>query len=414
MNISSDIYQHIALMNSDRDILNMLSVNKKFNDPEFFKRIISNRYPLLVKYKNPGEDWKQFYLRMTRYIYLSKEEYGFPYIPSQHINPEEIYNTLTKEAVGKGDKYAPNMWVNGLLEAVRINRLDLVKEIVTNGFKYLDNINNKNIAIYTAAYNDYIDILNYLVDIFQYKNITYILVAFARVGNISLLEQYLNKYYQNPENYNNVDYNLIMEAAVNGTGNMEIINLMLSKGANNYNEVLYTAAKRGYINIVKLMLSMGVNNLNNALEGAAKNGHLDIVKLLLEKGATNFRYALALAADRGRLDIMKLLIDKVSLDDINNAMRYASIGNQPDAMRFLIDQGGNAFDTTLDNAAYHGYLDIIKILVPHTSKNGIETALETSLEQYDKTINKKHIEEYHRQKIKKLKTIIEYLENFNN
>jgi len=197
MNVSSDIYQHIALMNDDREILNMLSVNKKFNDPEFFKRIISNRYPLLVKYKNPEENWKQFYLRMIHYIYLAKEEYGFPYIPSQHINPYKVYDTLTKEAAGKGDKYTDNMWAKGLAEAVSTNRLDLVKDIVTNGFKYLDNINYKNHAIYNAAYNGYTDILNYLINVFQYKNITYILEAFARVDNVNLLKQYLNKYYQN-------------------------------------------------------------------------------------------------------------------------------------------------------------------------------------------------------------------------
>lgn len=416
MEVSSDIYQHIALLSDDRDILNMLSVNKNFNNPEFFKRIIINRYPLLVKYKTPEEDWKYFYLKMIRYIYLAKEEYGFPYIPSQNINPEKVYKTLVKEAAGKGDKYDDNIWAKGLSEAVNINRLDLVKDIVTNGFKYLDNINYKNHAIYNAAYNGYTDILNYLIDVFQYKNITYILEAFARLGNINFLKQYLNKYYQNPENYENINYNHIMEASIEGTGNIEIINLMISKGANNYNEVLYTASKRGYINIVKLMLSMGANKLNNALEGAAKNGQIDIVKLLLEKGATNFRYAFALAADRGRLDIMKLLINNVTHDDINNAMKYASIGNQVGSMRFLIDNGGDAFGDTLNNASYHGYLNIIKLLVPYTNKQDIEKALEISLEQYHKTISEIQMYkgiaiEYQKSKINNLKSTVEYLED---
>jgi hypothetical protein len=44
----------------DKTILNMLSVNKKFNDSIFFEKIMKKRYPLLIKYKKKKETWKFF------------------------------------------------------------------------------------------------------------------------------------------------------------------------------------------------------------------------------------------------------------------------------------------------------------------------------------------------------------------
>lgn len=405
MNIPTDIYQHIALMSNDRDILNMLSVNKKFNDTEFFKKIITNRYPLTMRYKKENENWKQFYLRIVKYIYLAKEEFGFPYIPDWRINPEEVYNKLVKVSEGKKTEFLSGVWSEGLRYAVHINRLDLVKEITQNGSKYLKNINDRNIAMIYAASNGNLEILNYLMELYKPSDITFILEAIAGKGNINLLRSFLNK------GYKNINYNRIMEAAAD-TGNVDIINLMLNLGANNYNEVLYTASKRGYENIVKLMLNKGADNINNALEGAGKNNHIEIVKILILAGATNFSYALALAADKGNLDIMELLIDKVTHDDVNNAMKYASIGNKTESMNFLINHGGDAFAETLDNAAYHGHLEIIKLLIPYVNKIDIEKALEKAVEEYYNIKDK----EYMSQKILKLESTIEYLKNykFNN
>jgi hypothetical protein len=37
MNLTKDTYEYLVGFADDRDIINMLSVNKKFNDGEFFK-----------------------------------------------------------------------------------------------------------------------------------------------------------------------------------------------------------------------------------------------------------------------------------------------------------------------------------------------------------------------------------------
>ena len=41
------------------------------------------------------------------------------------------------------------------------------------------------------------------------------------------------------------------------------------------------------INIIRLMIEKGANNWNNGLYYACKGGHMEIVKLMIERGADN-------------------------------------------------------------------------------------------------------------------------------
>lgn len=97
---TKDIYSKLTEYEDNKTVLSMLSVNKKFNDPEFFKSIFSKRYPQLVKYKTDDEDWKQFYLIMIYYISKLNEDFDYDYINDAKYkivkteNPEEIYNEL--------------------------------------------------------------------------------------------------------------------------------------------------------------------------------------------------------------------------------------------------------------------------------------------------------------------------------
>lgn len=59
-----DIYEYILNLADDRDVINMLSVNRKFNDDLYFKKIFEKRYSLLLEFKKEEETYKQFYLRM--------------------------------------------------------------------------------------------------------------------------------------------------------------------------------------------------------------------------------------------------------------------------------------------------------------------------------------------------------------
>ncbi|GAH36589.1 unnamed protein product [marine sediment metagenome] len=75
MDLNPDLYEYLTGFVDDKTIINMLSVNKKFNDPIFFQRIFKRKYPFLIEFKEDNQTWKVFYLSMIKYIYKLLEEF---------------------------------------------------------------------------------------------------------------------------------------------------------------------------------------------------------------------------------------------------------------------------------------------------------------------------------------------------
>ncbi len=94
--------------------------------------------------------------------------------------------------------------------------------------------------------------------------------------------------------YNSYDKDFIMINA-SRYGHMEIVELMLDKGADNYDEAMANAASGGHMEIVELMLRLGATDYNWAMTAAASGGHMEIVQLMLQKGATNYDEAIKIA-----------------------------------------------------------------------------------------------------------------------
>ena len=65
-------------------------------------------------------------------------------------------------------------------------------------------------------------------------------------------------------------------------------------------------ADEKYIKILKLIVD-DPTNYNKIMESAAYSGHIEIVKLMLEKGANNYVRAARLAARQDRVMIVKFL-----------------------------------------------------------------------------------------------------------
>ena len=87
---------------------------------------------------------------------------------------------------------------------------------------------------------------------------------------------------------------------------MKILKLMVDNPTN-YNKIMETAAYYGHIEIVKLMLEKGAKNYDSAMSYAASSGHIEIVKLMLEKGAKNYDSAIKTAAMYEHTEIVKFL-----------------------------------------------------------------------------------------------------------
>jgi hypothetical protein len=69
-------------------------------------------------------------------------------------------------------------------------------------------------------------------------------------------------------------------------GHRELVDLMLTRGATNYNGGLFDACQCGHIELVELMLTLGATDYEWGLLCARQSGHLNIVLLLINKGAT--------------------------------------------------------------------------------------------------------------------------------
>jgi len=118
----------------------------------------------------------------------------------------------------------------------------------------------------------------------------------------------------------NVNDDLIAAAK---RGDAESVKALLAKGADanaktRYNQTpLMFAAEKGHLEIVKILIEAGadVNTMDTfykfftALYGAASKGHAEVVKLLLEKGARTKDQALIIGAQEGQASIVKVALD---------------------------------------------------------------------------------------------------------
>jgi ankyrin repeat protein len=64
-------------------------------------------------------------------------------------------------------------------------------------------------------------------------------------------------------------------------GNIDVVRLMISRGANNWNYGLYGACEGGHLELANLMISYGANNWDWGLEGACIGGHLELARLMI-------------------------------------------------------------------------------------------------------------------------------------
>ena len=88
-------------------------------------------------------------------------------------------------------------------------------------------------------------------------------------------------------------------------GHMNIVELLLEKGAKSYQWSMIFAGYGGYMDIVKLMLKNGADNYDMVMVNAAAGGHIDIVQLMLELGAKEYDYTIR-TSDRNK-DVINLV-----------------------------------------------------------------------------------------------------------
>ena len=195
---------------------------------------------------------------------------------------------------------------------VNNNKIDgykiLTKSMIHNDFTYKMGINKLNEnekfigegdclsgGLYFCEYKDIDKWINYkndlkyicevelLPDSKIYKQENKIKTDTFILKNKMLLSDFL---VNNINDFNKID--IIFDfACING--HIDIVNLMIEKGANDWNGSLFNACWNGHIDIVNLMIDKGANDWNGGLYHACYRGNIDIVNLMIEKGANDCR-----------------------------------------------------------------------------------------------------------------------------
>ena len=217
MNISPDLYEYLTNFADDKTILNMLSVNKKFSDDVFFKRVLSRRYPFLLKFKKPNETYKELYLRMIYAIAKLQEKYDIPYIPSPSYDPDNFLNINVLHS----EKYNQfhNIYLTVGTEAAKIGRLDLVKQLIQKG----------------AIRED-------------------MLAPAAEAGHMNIVKYIFSL---GPVDMEMIDH--AMAVAGRG-GHIDIVEYLVSKGANDFGALLFFATGSDQCDIIKYAIDKGVSD----------------------------------------------------------------------------------------------------------------------------------------------------------
>ena len=242
--LPKDLYEYVTNFVDDKTILNMLSVNKKYNQDEFYRRVLFRNYPHLLNFKG-DETFKQLFIRMTRAIFKLEKKYRIPYIPVKTYNPVLLSRTFHRQ-----------IYNDALGYACLSTDLKLI-------IRLMDRCSEFDAGIYSAAAEGNLELVKFFTS--QVAGVRHHITDAA----IAIAAE---------KGYRDIVY-LLMQYALYGRDFF-------------YNLPLISAARGGHIDLVQLFLDQGAYNVNEALISASSSGHMDIVKLLLEQGATDFNTSL--------------------------------------------------------------------------------------------------------------------------
>jgi hypothetical protein len=176
--LPKDVYLTLAERADDKTIIQMLSVNKKFNDPKFFQLIFEKKYPLLVRFKKDIESWKNYYLRTIYYLSKLHDDYKLDYVPAPSLNPRFYYYQIK---YGNNNISKLRSYISYVTETGDLNLIN----------KHKDKFSDKYYMKKGAVRSGNIDIVKYVGDIEPEDN--YLMEQAIESRNPNMVEYVLSK-----------------------------------------------------------------------------------------------------------------------------------------------------------------------------------------------------------------------------
>lgn len=150
--MNKDVYEHLMNFSDDKDVLNMLSVNKKFSDESFFKKVLMKRYPFLLKYKTEDVSWRKFYISMIYYIASMKEKYpNADSFNPENINKEDMICFSIKIAIKTKNLNLIRFFIEKLGKDIVLSGFNQAVELKPSFINFIENADfGENYAILLA------------------------------------------------------------------------------------------------------------------------------------------------------------------------------------------------------------------------------------------------------------------------
>lgn len=133
------------------------------------------------------------------------------------------------------------------------------------------------------------------------------------------------------EKYDFSDFGSLMRSSV------ECIRFFIENGKYQPNDMLYHVCVLGNIDLINLVIPKA-DDWNSGLRGACGAGNLEIVQLMVRKGATNLNRGLVVAGSDGHREVCEWLL-KNGAGHLNGLVEFACMHDQYAIVRFAFSLG---------------------------------------------------------------------------
>lgn len=290
-----------------------------------------------------------------------------------------VYMINEEEKIIKTEKVI----IKCLNQACEIGNVTIVKLLVQHinttdpyNIYYTRYINNKTIDYAFEGGNH--EIICMILDILRRYNSNIIeqllkgLYGACRGGNLEIFLTYKNKLEK-------LDSKIVDSIFINTclgeacySGNLDLVQLIISYGANNWNDGLAKACLGCHLEIIKFMLLKGASvnwlNKNISLYYICKNNDVDIVEFFMENYNYKSESGLCDACRSGNMKIVELMTKKHTYD-WNQCLEDACSGGNIEIVNFMIKKGATRWNSGLYGACINRHLNFVKLMLQYGANN---------------------------------------------